>query len=98
MQIRRYPTCLGGRWHLQIIGSYFTNAGNDVKQTCRRLLDLVSKSTKLQLHIELEANGFEIRDSAAQDGQRAIMLLEKLKVVRDSEFLTFALFIIFLPF
>ncbi|KAF8603934.1 hypothetical protein BDV93DRAFT_115679 [Ceratobasidium sp. AG-I] len=52
-------------------------------ETCRKLLDLVSNSAKLQLHIELEASGFELCEGASRDGHRPAELLERLKSVRN---------------
>lgn len=67
-----------------------------IKQTCKKLLELVSKSSTLQLHVELKATGFKIREWALYGGQRHAELLARLKNVRDSELFDFAL--LSLPF
>ncbi|KAF8601731.1 hypothetical protein BDV93DRAFT_584780 [Ceratobasidium sp. AG-I] len=54
-----------------------------ISETCKKLLKLVSKSNKLQLHVELVASGFELCESASQSGQGPGELLEKLKSIRD---------------
>lgn len=52
----------------------------------------------LQLHVELEASGFEIRESASRTGLRSAELLERLKSVRDSESFSIILVLVFLSF
>lgn len=79
-------------------GFHFANHDLPCRQTCKKLRNLISKSSTLQLHIELEANNFEIRESASRIGLRSAELLERLKRVRDSESSSVLLVLVFLSF
>ncbi|CAE6476087.1 hypothetical protein ACGC1H_003213 [Rhizoctonia solani] len=52
--------------------------------TCKRIHEIVRQSVSLQLHIELDVNGFEISDRSAKTSICYSSVLEELKGYRDA--------------